>query len=195
MKSRDSIRNEKCLLEALRAAETAALALRDYAASVLPPGPPAAGGPSIGEAAPAMVELLEGGWLAVILEAVLPHRGDGDRGRFLAHSLRAAIRQAFPDRLPPKFHICVLAYEHIYGPGRRFLDHDNMELKHCQDVLEAAFLTTTPPPSALPFSAAAGENGTPPASGSCPPRRSPGGWRPIGSPGPDHRKPETIEEK
>ena len=69
------------------------------------------------------------------------HRGDGDRGRFLAHSLRAAIRQAFPDRLPPKFHICVLAYEHIYGPGRRFLDHDNLELKHCQDVLEAAFLT------------------------------------------------------
>ena len=49
--------------------------------------------------------------------------------------------RAFPDRLPPKFHICVLAYEHIYGPGRRFLDHDNLELKHCQDVLEAAFLT------------------------------------------------------
>lgn len=141
MKSRDSIRNEKCLLEALRAAETAALALRDYAASVLPPGPSAAGGPSIGEETPARVELLEGGWLAVTLEAVLPHRGDGDRGRFLAHSLRAAIRQAFPDRLPPKFHICVLAYEHIYGPGRRFSDHDNLELKHCQDVLEAAFLT------------------------------------------------------
>lgn len=88
-----------------------------------------------------MVELLEGGWLAVTLEAVLPRRGDGDRGRFLAHSLRAAIRRAFPDQLPPKFHICVLAYEHIYGPGRRFLDHDNLELKHCQDVLEAAFLT------------------------------------------------------
>mgnify|MGYP007085199614 FL=1 len=51
------------------------------------------------------------------------------------------LRRAFPDRLPPKFHICVLAYEHIYGPGRRFLDHDNLELKHCQDVLEAAFLT------------------------------------------------------
>ena len=75
------------------------------------------------------------------LEAVLPRRGDSDRSRFLAHSLRAAIRRAFPDRLPPKFHICVLAYEHIYGPGRRFLDHDNLELKHCQDVLEAAFLT------------------------------------------------------
>ncbi len=87
------------------------------------------------------MELLEGGWLAVTLEAVLPRRGDSDRSRFLAHSLRAAIRRAFPDRLPPKFHICVLAYEHIYGPGRRFLDHDSLELKHCQDVLEAAFLT------------------------------------------------------
>lgn len=141
MKSHDPIRSERRLLEALRAAETATLALRDYAATVLPPGPPAAGGPSIGEEAPARVELLEGGWLAITLEAVLPHRGDGDRGRFLAHSLRAAIRQAFPDRLPPKFHICVLAYEHIYGPGRRFLDHDNLELKHCQDELEAAFLT------------------------------------------------------
>ena len=141
MKSHDPIRSEQRLLEALRAAETATLALRDYAATVLPPGPPAAGDPSIGEEAPARVELLEGGWLAVTLEAVLPRRGDGDRSRFLAHSLRAAIRRAFPDRLPPKFHICVLAYEHIYGPGRRFLDHDNLELKHCQDVLEAAFLT------------------------------------------------------
>ena len=144
MKSHDPIRSERRLLEALRAAETATLALRDYAATVLPPGPPAAGGPSIGEEAPARVELLEGGWLAVTLEAVLPRRGDSDRSRFLAHSLRAAIRRAFPDRLPPKFHICVLAYEHIYGPGRRFLDHDNLELKHCQDVLEAAFLNLRP---------------------------------------------------
>ena len=92
MKSYDPIRSERRLLEALRAAETATLALRDYAATVLLPGPPAAGGPSIGEAAPARVELLEGGWLAITLEAVLPHRGDGDRSRFLAHSLRAAIR-------------------------------------------------------------------------------------------------------
>ena len=41
MKSYDPIRSERRLLEALRAAETATLALRDYAASVLPPGPPA----------------------------------------------------------------------------------------------------------------------------------------------------------
>ena len=41
MKSHDPIRSEQRLLEALRAAETATLALRDYAASVLPPGPPA----------------------------------------------------------------------------------------------------------------------------------------------------------
>ena len=79
MKSHDPIRSEQRLLEALRAAETATLTLRDYAATVLPPGPPAAGGPSIGEEAPARVELLEDGWLAVTLEAVLPRRGDGDR--------------------------------------------------------------------------------------------------------------------
>lgn len=85
MKSHDPIRSEQRLLEALRAAETATLALRDYAATVLLPGPPAAGDPSIGEEAPARVELLEGGWLAVTLEAVLPHRGDGDQGCFLAH--------------------------------------------------------------------------------------------------------------
>ena len=36
MKSHDPIRSEQRLLEALRAAETATLALRDYAASVLP---------------------------------------------------------------------------------------------------------------------------------------------------------------
>lgn len=36
-----------------------------------------------------------------------------------------------------------MAYEHIYdqGQSRCFLDHDNLELKHSQDVLEAAFLT------------------------------------------------------
>ena len=89
MKSHDPIRTDQRRREARRAAETATLALRDYAASVLPPGQPAAGGPSIGEEIPARVELLEGGWLAVTLEAVLPRRGDGDRGRFLAHSLRA----------------------------------------------------------------------------------------------------------
>ena len=141
MKPNDSILSEQRLLEALRAAETATLALRDYAASVLPPEPPAVGDPSISEETSVRVEVLGGGWLAVTLEAVLPRRGDGDRSRFLAHSLRAAIRRALPDQLPPKFHVCILIYEHIYGPGRRFLDHDNLELKHCQDVLEAAFLT------------------------------------------------------
>lgn len=36
-----------------------------------------------------------------------------------------------------------MVYEHIYdiSRSRRFIDHDNLELKHCQDVLEAAFLT------------------------------------------------------
>ena len=27
------------------------------------------------------------------------------------------------------------------GRSRRFIDHDNLELKHCQDVLEASFLS------------------------------------------------------
>ena len=36
----------------------------------------------------------------------------------------------------------MLVYEHIYDISHRhrFIDHDNLELKHCQDVLEAAFL-------------------------------------------------------
>ena len=42
MKAHDPIRSEQRLLEALRAAGTATLALRDYAATVLPPpGSPA----------------------------------------------------------------------------------------------------------------------------------------------------------
>ena len=61
MKSYDPIRSEPRLLEALRAAETATLALRDYAASVLPPGQPAAGGPSIGHEAPDPAALCAGG--------------------------------------------------------------------------------------------------------------------------------------
>jgi len=52
------------------------------------------------------------------------------------------FRQYAAATLPPKFNACVLVYEHIYDLSRvyRFIDHDNMELKHCQDVLEAAFL-------------------------------------------------------
>ena len=73
----------------------------------------------------------------------MPRRDDADRSRFLAGLLRDAIRRAFPEHDHPKFRACVLVYEHIYdiGRSRRFTDHDNLELKHCQDVLEAAFLT------------------------------------------------------
>ena len=142
MKSHDSIRSEQRLLEALRAAETATLALRDYGRPLFccRDSPRREARPSARRYLPGWSCWRAAGWPSP-WRPVLPRRGDGDRGRFLAHSLRAAIRRAFPDRLPPKFHICVLAYEHIYGPGRRFLDHDNLELKHCQDVLEAAFLT------------------------------------------------------
>ena len=83
------------------------------------------------------------GWPSPCLQSCPAGGGDNDWSRYLAATLRHAIRRAFPDRLPPKFHACILVYEHIYdrNRSRRFLDHDNLELKHCQDVLEAAFLT------------------------------------------------------
>ena len=92
----------------------------------------------------ASVENTEEGWLLISLPAMLPRRGEKDRARFLDEPLRAAIRRYCQDRPLPKFQTCVLVYEHIYDaayPRRRVTDHDNLELKHCQDVLEAAFLT------------------------------------------------------
>lgn len=73
----------------------------------------------------------------------MPRREDNDRSRLLAGLLRNAIHRAFPKRDQSRFYTCVLVYEHIYdlSQSRRFIDHDNLELKHCQDVLEAAFLT------------------------------------------------------
>lgn len=78
--------------------------------------------------------------------------------------LRAAIRDYFADRPWPKFRTCVLVYEHIYGLSRSrcFIDHDNLELKHCQDVLEAAFLAhdTSALCSAFQCSHHGGQDGT-----------------------------------
>ena len=90
----------------------------------------------------AVVEITPEGWLAASLPGMMPRRDDADRSRFLAGLLRAAVHRTFPEHDQPKFHACVLVYEHIYdiGRSRRFIDHDNLELKHCQDVLEAAFL-------------------------------------------------------
>ena len=53
--------------------------------------------------------------------------------RFIGH-FRSTISRDFTPAYWP--------YEHIYdlSQSRRFIDHDNLGLKHCQDVLEAAFL-------------------------------------------------------
>ena len=130
------------LLEVVRSAEETALQLRHYAAAVISPPrevPDCSERPLL----PVRVEVTPEGWVLAALPVILPRRTDEDRSRFLASSLWNAIRAQFRDKPLPKFHTCVLIYEHVYtfGCKRRFIEHDNMELKHCQDVLEAAFLT------------------------------------------------------
>ena len=136
-------RRDQILLDAVRSAEDAAIQLRQYAASVLEPVQTTQKFPFSGNSQAAVVEITQEGWLAASLPGVMPRRDDADRSRFLAGLLRDAIRRVFPEHDQPKFRACVLVYEHIYdiGRSRRFIDHDNLELKHCQDVLEAAFLT------------------------------------------------------
>ena len=139
---RFNFHSERLLLETVRAVEDAAIRLRQYAAATLPPAQEAS--EISGDAdLPASVEITEEGWLKIELPCTMPRREDGDRSRFLAGLLRSAVRRAFPTHDQPKFHTCVLVYEPIYalGQNRRFIDHDNLELKHCQDVLETAFLT------------------------------------------------------
>ena len=133
---------EQDLLQAVRDAESSVTQLRRFAASFLlmrnMESLPETSSTTI-----ASVELTEEGWLLISLPVMLPRRGEKDRARFLDEPLRAAIRCYCQDRPLPKFQTCVLVYEHIYDaayPRRRVTDHDNLELKHCQDVLEAAFL-------------------------------------------------------
>ena len=137
-----SLHSRKLLLEAVCSAEDAAIQLRQYAAATLPPVreiPEISGDIDL----PASIEVTVEGWLRIELPCVMPRREDNDRSRFLAGLLRNAIHRAFPKHDQPRFYTCVLVYEHIYDLSRsmRFIDHDNLELKHCQDVLEAAFLT------------------------------------------------------
>ena len=135
-------RCEQDLLQAVQDAEAAVTQLRRFAASFLlmqnrQPTP------GTNTTTIASVENTEEGWLLISLPAMLPRRGEKDRARFLDEPLRAAIRRYCQDKPLPKFQTCVLVYEHIYDaayPRRRVTDHDNLELKHCQDVLEAAFL-------------------------------------------------------
>ena len=135
-------RKNQLLMEAVSASEKASIQLREFAAATLPPEQT---GPNVIFADTKItvsVEITQEGYLVLLLPVVLPKRNDEDRSRYLAGLLRDAIRHKYSDQLPPKFSVCVLVYEHIYDQSRvrRFIDHDNMELKHCQDVLEAAFL-------------------------------------------------------
>lgn len=134
---------EQDLLQAVQDAEAAVTELRRFAASFLLMQNRRST-PGTNTATIASVENTEEGWLLISLPVMLPRRGEKDRARFLDEPLRAAIRSYCQDKPLPKFHTCVLVYEHIYDavyPRRRVTDHDNLELKHCQDVLEAAFLT------------------------------------------------------
>ena len=135
-------RCEQDLLQAVQDAEAAVTHLRRFAASfLLTQGRRAT--PGTNATTIASVKSTEEGWLLISLPVMLPRRGEKDRARFLDEPLRAAIRCYCQDRALPKFQTCVLVYEHIYDaayPRRRVTDHDNLELKHCQDVLEAAFL-------------------------------------------------------
>ena len=136
-------RNEDQLLDAVRSAENAAIHLRQYAAAVLEPVQTVPEVVFSDNSQAAVVEITPESWLATSLPGIMPRRDDADRSRFLAGLLRDAIHRTFPQHDQPKFRACVLVYEHIYdiSRSRRFIDHDNLELKHCQDVLEAAFLT------------------------------------------------------
>ena len=142
MKHSDTYR-EQLLLDAVRSAEDAAIQLRQYAAAVLEPAQTVPGDAFSDNSQASVVEITLEGWLVASLLGVMPRWDDADRSRFLSGLLRDAIRRTFPEHDQPKFHACVLVYEHIYdiSRSRRFTDHDNLELKHCQDVLEAAFLT------------------------------------------------------
>ena len=137
-----SFHSRQMLLETVRSAEDAAIQLRQYAAATLPPVweiLEISGDADL----PASIEIAAEDWLRMELPFVMPRREDNDRSRFLAGLLRNAIHRVFPKHDQPRFYTCVLVYEHIYNlsQSRRFIDHDNLELKHCQDVLEAAFLT------------------------------------------------------
>ena len=135
-------RCEQDLLQAVQDAEAAVTQLRHFAASFLLMQNRRST-PGTNTTTIASVKSTEEGWLLISLPVILPRRGEKDRARFLDEPLRAAIRCYCQDRALPKFQTCVLVYEHIYDaayPRRRVTDHDNLELKHCQDVLEAAFL-------------------------------------------------------
>lgn len=135
-------RKDQLLLEAVSASERASIRLREFAAATLLPEQTSLNISFADEKIAISIEPTREGYLSLYLPVILPKRSDEDRSRYLAGLLQEAIHRKYSHQLPPKFGVCVLVYEHIYdlSRSRRFIDHDNMELKHCQDVLEAAFL-------------------------------------------------------
>ena len=135
-------RKDQLLMEAISASEKASIRLREFAAATLPPEQASTDFIFSDANLTISVEITAEDYLSLRLPVMLPKRNDEDRSRYLAGLLRFAIQEKYRDQFPPKFGACVLVYEHIYdlSRSRRFIDHDNMELKHCQDVLEAAFL-------------------------------------------------------
>ena len=132
---------EQLLIDAVRNAERAAISLRDFAVCEAMRDFPriwrAAGDVTGAEASEP-----EGDCVCVTIPAMLAYRKDYDKARYLAGLLRTELRAASVAKRYPRFRRCVIVYEHIYSDGkaRRFIDHDNMEFKHIQDELEAAFL-------------------------------------------------------
>ena len=137
--------DERTLLDALADAESAALHLRDFAAAALRQRSYRYDLRAERGSVPiaAKLERTPEGWLCLSLPVMLPHRKEGDRARYLIEPIRLAIRDFYGGQGCPRFDACVLAYEHVYrhGAGRRILDHDNVELKHCQDAIESMLLT------------------------------------------------------
>jgi hypothetical protein len=132
-------RVEDSLLGALASAEEQAVYLRELADRILMPSPSDRLG--CDSDLKVTVAETEEGWLYASLPVILPKRKEMDRARFLVRPLEYAIIDYFQDRPRPRFQTCVLVYEHIYDhKKRRFIDHDNLELKHCQDVMESFFL-------------------------------------------------------
>lgn len=160
---------EQFLLDAVRSAEDAAIQLRQYAAAVLEPVQTAPGNAFSDNSQTSVVEVTPEGWLVASLPGMMPRRDDADRSRFLSGLLRATVYRTFPEHDQPKFRACVLVYEHIYdiSRSRRFIDHDNLELKHCQDVLEAFFLSNDTAALCSAFQCSHRENRMGPVSGSC----------------------------
>ena len=142
MNERTYTRYEHDLLQVVQEAEKTAILLRQYAAAALRPARWGTSDEAIPTIA-ASVEISPEEWLVVSLPVMLPRREERDRARFLEEPLRTAIMEYLRDKSALRFRTCVMIYEHIYAASsrKRVTDHDNLELKHCQDVLEAAFLT------------------------------------------------------